>query len=305
MRTMKKSLFLVVLSLLSVLASASVPQAHAQTSGVVCIADPTSTSCPSSPIVLSGVSGTQISVAVNVQASSAFNGFEIFVKADVSVLRAVSVDLSNSVLGSNVFTATDCIDFGPGCMTAQNGVGIVQVGMVALGSSTTAPTTGRLFSIKYNVTQTAQNMKVGFQTGCANTSTSPNFCVTVVYGGTVVPETLQESTGVWGNFAMLFSPTLLTLSRLQYSFALLTVSSVDGFFGSVSLSISLSPMRGAAPKAQFVAFSEIFLLPGTSTFELVSVITFRTTPPGDYVVTVAGIAGTLSHTVQLAVEVTH
>ena len=305
MRTMSNSLFLVVLSILSVLAAASVPQAHAQTPGVVCISDPASTSCPSSPIVLSATSGTQFSVAVNVQGSESINGFNIFVKADVNVMHAVSVDLSNSVLGNNVFAAIDCIDFGPGCITAQNGVGVVQVAMVALGSATTAPTTGRLFRITYNVTQTAQNIKVGFQTGCANTGTLPNYCVTAVYGGTVIPETVQESTGVWGNFAMSFFPTMLTLSRLQFAYDLLTVSSLDGFFGSISLSISLSPSHGAAPTAQFVAQSEIFLLPGTSTFELVSVITFRTTPPGDYVVTVTGIAGTLSHTAQLLVEVTH
>jgi hypothetical protein len=104
---------------------------------------------------------------------------------------------------------------------------------------------------------------------------------------------------------MIFFPTMLTLSRLQFAYDLLTVSSLDGFFGSISLSISLSPTHGAAPSAQFVAQSEIFLLPGTSTFELVSVITFRTTPPGDYVVTVTGVAGTLSHTAQLLVEVAH
>src|SRR5437879_3688715 len=140
MRTMKGTLLIIVLSLLSIVVTASVPQAHAQTPGVVCIADPTSTSCPSSPITLAGVIGTQISLTVNIQASDSINGFNIFVKADVSILRAVSVDLSNSVLGTNVFTAIDCIDFGPGCITAQNGVGIVQVAMVALGSATNAPT---------------------------------------------------------------------------------------------------------------------------------------------------------------------
>jgi hypothetical protein len=182
---MKNTVLLIVLGLLSVVASISIPRAHAQTPGVVCIADPTSTSCPSSPITLSGASGTQISVAVNIQGSDSLNGFNIFVKADVSALQAVSVDLSNSVLGNNVFTAVDCIDFGPGCITAQNGMGVVQVAMVALGSVTAAPTTGRLFSITYNLTQTAQNIKIGFQTGCSNTSTLPNFCVTVVYGGTI------------------------------------------------------------------------------------------------------------------------
>jgi hypothetical protein len=132
---------------------------------------------------------------VNIQASVSINGFDIFVKSDPTLLRAMSVDLSNSVLGTSVITITDCIDLGPGCTTAQNGIGIVEVAVVALGSITTSPTTGHLFSVNYNITKTVQSIKVGFQTGCKGTSASPNFCVTVVDGGTVVPEIVQESTG--------------------------------------------------------------------------------------------------------------
>ncbi len=303
MRKLKSPFLLLLLSLLSLTSSTSLPRAHALTPGVVCIADPTSTLCPSSPITLSGSIGTQLAIAVNIQASVSINGFDIFVKSDPTVLHAMSVDLSNSVLGTSVITITDCIDLGPGCTTAQNGVGIVEVAVVALGSITTAPTTGHLFSVNYNITKAVPNLKVGFQTGCSGTSASPNFCVTVVDGGTVVAETIQESTGFWGDFAMSISPTILTLSRQQYGLALVTLSTVDGFFGSISLSISLSPMKRAAPTAQFVAQSEIFLPPGTSTQVFVSVTTSATTHQGDYTVMITGTAGTLSHTIQLAIEI--
>ena len=232
------------------------------------------------------------------------NGFNVFVKADVGFLRAVSDDLSNSVLGSSVFTAINCIDLGPSCVTAQNGPGVVQVAMVALGTTTAAPTTGRLFSITYNVTKTGTNIKIGFETGCNNTSTAPNYCDTVVFGGTVLPETVQESTGSWGDFSITFFPTKLTLEKGQFAFDLVTISSLKGFFGSMSLSISISPARGTfSPVTQFVAQSEIFLLPGTLTFETASVITFMGSSPGHYVVTVTGVAGALSHSAQLPVDV--
>src|SRR5260370_33113420 len=106
---------LLLLSLLSLTSSTSLPRAHALTPGVVCIAGPTSTLCPSSPITLSGSIGTQLAIAVNIQASVSINGFDIFVKSDPTVLHAMSVDLSNSVLGTSVITITDCIDLGPGC----------------------------------------------------------------------------------------------------------------------------------------------------------------------------------------------
>lgn len=303
MRDLKGPSLLVLLSLLPAATSALIPNAHALTRGVVCVADPTSTSCPSGPINLSGSIGTQLAIAVNIQDSISINGFDIFVKSDPTVLHAMSVDLSNSVLGTSVITITDCIDFGPGCTTAQNGIGIVEVAVVALGSITTAPTTGHLFSVNYNITKTVPSIKVGFQTGCTGTSASPNFCVTVVDGGTVVPETIQESTGFWGDFAMSISPTMLTLLRQQYGLALVTISTVDGFFGSISLSISLSPTKRAAPTVQFVGLAEIFLPPGTSTQVFVSVTTAATTHQGDYTVTITGTAGTLIHTIPLAVEI--
>ena len=109
-----KSRGIVVLVLLGFLGFAdfvSPPNAHGQSVGLVCLAGPQDTNCPSTPLAISATSGTQLTVAVNIQGSASLNGFDILVKADPNVLRGSSLDLKGSVLGSNTFEVAKCIDF--------------------------------------------------------------------------------------------------------------------------------------------------------------------------------------------------
>ena len=302
----KSSILLILLGVLSTVTGVSFAQVHAQVQGIVCISDPSSTSCPATPITFAGMNGTRLDVAVNIQGSQGLNGFDIFVKADPTVLSAVSVDLTASVLGPNVLTIADCIGFtGFGCSAPENGVGIVRVAMVALAFSTTTPTTGHLFSVEYNTIKTVSNIKLGYQNGCTGTSVSPDFCVTVVQAGTLLPETVQESTGVWGDFAMTVIPTSLTMARSSRTLVEVTLTTVDSFFGSISVNSTVSPLRRFGPTIRLLSSTDIFLPPGTSTTLAIIIDTNSLTSPGTYTLTLGGTAGTLSHSVKLPITVPH
>lgn len=304
-KTSSRSLIpLLLLGVVSIMTGVSFPQAHALAPGIVCISGASSTSCPVTPITFTGASGTLLDVAVNIQGSAGLNGFDIFVKADPTVLSAVSVDLSSSVLGPNVLTIANCIGFtGSGCTAAENGVGIVRVAMVALAFSTTTPTTGHLFNVEYNITKTVSNLKVGYQNGCRGTSAVPDFCVTVVQGGTLLPETVQESTGVWGDFAMTITSTAVTLLKDSSALVQLTLKSMDSFFGSISISSTISPQRKFHPATVFMTSTDIFLPPGTSTTLAVMIFTTQMTTFGTYTLSITGTAGALSHSVRLSITV--
>jgi hypothetical protein len=284
---------LITLSILTFTGQGVFSLVHGQLIGTVCISDPLSTSCPVLPLAVSALKGTQIQIAVNIQGSDPMNGFDIFVKADPTVLNAVGLDLTGSVLGTNIFTVSECIgNTGFGCNSGQDGPGVVEVAAVSF-TSTTSPTAGKLFSITYNVTSSAANVVVGFQAGCSGTSTTANYCVTIVNGGAIDRETIQESTGIPGDFAISVDlPS--TITRGMIVFGELHVYSLAGFFGSMSLSLSASPARKTGPTVFLRSDSTVFLLPGTSTRMLFVFETFPTTPPGTYTVTVTGSSGLLS-----------
>ncbi len=281
----------------------TLPTPHAQLVGIVCMADSNETSCPGTAITLTGTAGSQLSVTINIQDSDSLNAFDIFVKADPHVLRPVSIDTAGTVLGSNILTLANCIEFaGSGCTALQNGPGVVRSAVVALSFATTAPTNGRLFSIRYDVVAEAPSFKAGFQTGCSNTSAG-DFCVTVASGSTVVPETLLESTGTFGNFRITAIPVALTIRKGRFGLSTLTLTSEGGFFGGISLQPSVSPSRRGSPSVFFVSGPAVTLEPGTSTTDLIRIETFRNTPIGQYIVTVTATSGEIVHTVTVAVSV--
>ena len=282
---------------------ASTPTVRAQTVGLVCIADPSTTNCPTAPIVLTGTSGNTLTVAVNIQSSASINGFDIIVKANTQQLQPVSYSLTGTVLGSNILTLANCIEFtGSGC-TAQTGPGIVRIAAVALGTTTTAPTTGLLFTVTYNVLASATNIKVGFQTGCATTSSDPDFCVAVVNGANIVPETVQESTGNIGDFSVASLPSTLRIARDGSGIFQVFFASLNGFSGSISFKFTLTPAHRNSPVATLLSSSIINLLPGTSTDEIFGVVSNRVTPFGTYTFTLTAQAGTLTHTITVSISV--
>jgi len=301
-RRFLSSFFLIILAFLG--GQGMFPRVHGQLTGTVCIADPFSTSCPSTPLAISALNGTQLQIAVNIDGSDSINGFDIFVKADPSILTSVEVNLTDSVLGPSIFAVAKCTgNTGYGCTTGQNGPGTIRVAAVALGFITTAPTTGRLFSIIFNVTSTTPSVVVGFQTGCSGTSTSSNYCVTVVNGYTLNKETVQESTGAPGDFSIIADLCCPAIGLNARVFGQIRIQSLNGFFGSMSLSFTISPLKRQGPIALPYITGTVLLLPDTSTTMLFELETSAFTPPGNYTVTVTGKAGLVFRTGETSIVV--
>ncbi len=266
---------------------------HAQT-GTVCIADPTFNpdDCPSSPAIFSGSMGSTFTVAVNIQDSDAFNGFDIRVLADPTVLRPLSGSLTGTVL-QNLFVFENSVN-------ATSGV--TRVASVAFGFITTSPTTGRLFSIAYQVVGNA-GTAIAFPFGCPGSS-NDSFCVTIVLASSILPESLQ--TASFGqptpDFVMSANPDSVDVPQGSTGNSTITLASLGEFAGTVSLSTSPACLALNCPP-WYVAPDSVDLGPdGTGT----AILTFSAlpeTPTSTWVVTVYGQNGSLTHSVDVAFNI--
>src|SRR5690242_4843844 len=91
------SLVLLLVPTLVLSAFVTTPTAHAFLCipGIVCIADPSMTTCPSSFATLTGSFGGKLTVAVNTgQVSDGFNAYDIRVVTDPGVLNPTGVNLT-------------------------------------------------------------------------------------------------------------------------------------------------------------------------------------------------------------------
>jgi hypothetical protein len=166
------------------------------------------------------------------------NGFRIFVKTDNTILNPISADLNNTLLASPVLALANCVNgAGTGCSLASgDGPGVVDVGAVSLAGLSTAPTTGGLFEITYNV------VSLGFTTiswvpGCFGTSVT-GLCITITNGGSTPDlETAQApSDGYGGNLV----PTLSAPLSVTASIGALTTFTVTGSDSSGSPTVTLT-----------------------------------------------------------------
>jgi hypothetical protein len=278
------------------LAISAIPSpAHAQFTGTVCIDSATSTTCPASPPTLSGAVGTNLTVSVNIQGSDTFNGFDISVATNASTLDPLSIDFSASLIHQPLLVAVDSVN---------STTGVARLAIVAEGYTVPGPATGNLFRITYRVL-TSSTAKIGYSTGCSSPS-NDNLCVSVVNAGTVDPENVQIAnfSGTPApDFSITANPTTLTIRAGTSATSLLTISSLNGFTGIVSLSATISPLVRHGPSPTLSPMSVTLSSGGTGSSTL-TVSTARNTPTGTYTVTVTGVSGSISHSVTVTVTVT-
>jgi len=286
--------------------------AHGQFTGTVCIVASGSTSCPSSPPTITGTVGTQLRVAIFVQGSDGTNGFDITLKADHTILKPAGADITGSVLQPPQQIIEECLGgvlvVGNTCQSTDTIDTLHFVALNCLGCPlTAAPTTGLLFTAIYNVTATTTGTPMGYQTGCANTSVSGGTCVTLTNGTpTPDPETVLGATFTTGavpDFSISASPTSLSVSHGAQGTSTITLSSLGGFAGTVSLSASVTPAVHHGPTATLSPTSVTLSSGGTGSSTL-TISTVKNTPLGSYTVTVTGTSGSLSHSVTVTVSVT-
>ncbi len=164
--------------------------------GRVCIDPGDSTSCPLTLPTMIGPTSGHLNVSINILGSTIFNTFDVSVHWDPTLMNSTMVDFAGMVLPSANATV-ECINGGGSRCGSLDGPGIAHI--VAFGTNTTAPASGRLFKIPFLATPGA-TLSVGFQIGCvAGSVPSTSACVLVgiastvpTFGITPVPEGIQS-----------------------------------------------------------------------------------------------------------------
>ena len=273
-------LMIPVVFLTLIVGAGQIPRVASQFVGVVCIAPSSSSSCPSTAATFTGSVGGQLVVAVNIQGSDALNGYDITVQTDSSVLQPVSVDFTGSLLPPP-----------PPCLICPPPIsgGTVNVAVVAF-VLTIQPTTGRLFTITYNI--------VG---GGSTSIALPS--VIVANGSTVPdPETLLPGTFASPGFRISASASSLTLTKDTTATSTLTLTSLNGFTGTVGLGTTISPKQSRGPDDS-VSPASLTLSAGGTGISTLTVSASNNPRTGTYTVTVSAVSGLIARQVTITVSV--
>src|SRR5437773_3489195 len=199
----------------------ALPVSSAQSVGTVCIADISSTSCPSTPPSFTGPLDKPPQLAVNIQNSDRSNTFDISVKTNAGILNPVSLDLAASLIHDPRTIISECVTNQPVIGSCRSGIddyGVVSLAVTSLGYDVEAQASARLFSIAYStgdfVGVLGDSSPIEFQTGCTNTS-NDGFCVTIADSttGTTVPEALQGATFTFRHFRLAVSPDFQLINK--------------------------------------------------------------------------------------------
>ncbi len=258
--------------------------------GLVCIASASMSSCPDKPSVFTGNVGSILTVSVNVQGSDVINSFDITLQTDPNILRPVSVDLSRSLV-QNIYLSVNGTDPAMGVVHA-----------VAAGREffSIPPTTGRLFTATYDIIGRTVNSTVGF----APCGSNGIFCVELAnptrYSLGPNPVNVQQASfsNPPPDYAISATAGSLTLVKGRPGSFSITVTSLYGFSGNVTLSAAITPTVRKTPTLALNP-TGLVLGPGGTATATLTVSTLNSTPAGTYTVTLSVTSGSLTHTVTM------
>jgi len=131
-------------------------------------------------------------------------------------------------------------------------------------------------------------------------STIGNYTVTV----TGTSGSLAHSVSILvivSDFSISVNPSSLSLPRGTSGTSLITVTSLNGFTGTIGLSATVSPTSG--PRTSFSS-SSVTLTSGGQGTSTLNMRALHKTPIGSYTITVTGVSGALSHSVTITVDIT-
>lgn len=104
-----------------------------------------------------GTTTGRVTFTLNLTGAPSINGFVAVLTYNIKVLKPVSpLDSSNNVLcqgtsNCNPYQLRNCIDGQGGPCLADDTIGVVSMALTLLSSSTTEPTSGKLFSVTFNI----------------------------------------------------------------------------------------------------------------------------------------------------------
>lgn len=287
--------------------------AHGAQTGTVCLMPDGASACSSSPTSLSESLGGSLRVSVFIQGSGGLSGFDITLLAERGILNPVGIDLTGTVLMGTPFVLTECLGGaliqGNSCSTTDLASTIHLTAVSAIGSpATITPTTGLLFTAIYNVTSIGST-SLGFMTGCRSSVNGTSTCVAITNGSaTPLPEHVQTANfnnGEIPSFSISASPDSLSIPVTLFGVSTITVASLDGFSGVVSLDAAGSESPG--PLACFPPVCLPFnvnLTPGGTGDSNLTVFSGLGLANKLYFVTVTGVSGNLSRSVIIPVTLT-
>src|SRR3989449_2350796 len=104
-----------------------------------------------------------------------------------------------------------------------------------------------------------------------------------------------------GDFSITSSPSSMTISRGSSAGSTISLTSLNGFSGTINLATVVSPTSG--PKTS-LSSSSVTLTSGGQGTSILNVRALHKTPIGAYTITVTATSGSLSHSVTITVNIT-
>ena len=274
----------------------------------MCIANVTDTACPINPETLIGPASpttTQLKVGVFVNNTDTFSIFDITLLADHMILTPAGANNNGVFAGASPIS--ECIggvQKVPSAAPCQSFETQDTIELTVLGTATPVGFTGLLFTAIYNITGSTHTTPIGFQTGCGTATSVPPLCITLASSQ---PVTETSQTGKFSNlayYAMTTSVDILTVfNGTMDSSTILTLTSLNSFAGTVTLTTSVAPSGPNSPSAS-LAPTNITLASGGFDTAFLTVTVPSTANVGNYNVTLIGDSPTLptnSVTIKLVV----
>ncbi len=295
----------------------------APSSGLTCVLSPTSISL--------GASGTSI-----LSCTGSAGWYSVNVTGTVGALSHV-VEIAYTITDYSVTAAPTSIAIiagssGNSTITVSSSYGFT--GTVLLSFSV-SPTSGLTCSLSpTSVTLTAPQIQVNSVgsplLGSVGTLTYGPF---LRHGGSVSPNSgsvgfsnlsCHGSAGVYSvtvtgasnplshftsitysiqDFSIAASSTSISIAHGTSSSVTITLASLSGFAGNVTLSVSISPIANHGPTAS-LSSSKVYICSPTPGASTLNISTVSTTPKQQYTVTVTATSGSLTHTILISLTVT-
>ena len=306
--TRRLILTIVVVGLVTVLIfNIPVYPVRGQSVGLVCLAPSTANACPAAPVTMSASVGSQLTIAVLVQGSDSFNGFDITLKANHTSLNPAGASLAGSLLAGgsvNVECLGGYVAAGSSCSPTDT-VDTLHFAVESF-SLTFPPTSGLLFTAVYNVTSST-TANIAYQTGCSVSSVSgTTTCVLFTNGSITAPlETVQNAT-----YTVTPVPTFtLGASQGEMTFAkglsdnlTLLLASLNGFAANVTFYLTVNPTARHPPSFSVSPLTASLSAGGSAT-ALFLVSTRSNTDKLTYDVTISATGGGASGSLHIPVTI--
>jgi len=294
------------------LSSSMLASVKGQPVGLVCLAPASATACPASPVTVSATVGTQLSLVVLVQGADAISGFDITLKANHTIIKPADASVSGNLLfgGSIVLKCIGgVLKTGSLCPSTDNPDTIHVLMVGPPGFLTISPVTGLLFTAVYNVTGTSTT-PISFQVGCSPSSViGTSTCVLFSNGSLSNPMvTIQGASYTQApipTFTIGVSTvqSLIALTKGESGNSTIMLSSINGFSGTVSLSLVITPTVRHPPLIS-LSSNSVTLASGGFGTALLTALAQSNTDKAAYVITVTGTAGSQNGSVLIQLIVT-